>query len=78
MILLLITKAGVVFPIKIPNITNAGEYLAQLTKEDWINGVEARGGEPICVRISEVTAMQITDEAALEQGRILRPQGRVQ
>lgn len=78
MILLLITKSGVIFPLRIPTPEDPAGYLQQVGMVEWLNGVEARSGDQISVRVSELAAIQLTDETALEGGRILKPQGRIQ
>ena len=69
MILLVITKTGIAFPLSIPNL----EFMkvSEFKDLEWIEGRHANNGDAILIRGTDVVALQITTTGAIDRKVIL-------
>ena len=78
MILLFIMKNGVVFPIAIPPQVEAYDYFCQYERldvvGDFFKGKHAQSGDFMKIRVSEILAVQLSEEGSLQR-KVLVPQG---
>lgn len=81
MIMLLIFKTGIIIPIKLPS-DKTPDFLFQEIIEAEVAGFfsarEAKSGDEIMVRVSEIIALQLTDETKLQRNVLMPTGGRIQ